>query len=196
MHAPFLDNILLGLTLQQAGGIGRIRAICKRVGFTEDQIAQLPQAEEKEDDQRKTHKDVVAWKAFLSETDCARLNLIRVLVANPEVLVMHKPTMYFSDSVREDMMSLLKEHVVQKGIELPEADKKWRRPRTVFFSAETAATLIYADEVYEVSGKTGVTRHDVQQIENQPLVALNPGDMTPSPKIMRSQMSNDRGGDD
>lgn len=163
MHCSLLDNILLGISLEQAGGIERVRAICRRVGFTEKQVANIRIDTLTGHEDSKRHNEIIAWKALFSETDYARLNLARIFVANPEMLVVHKPTAHFDDNDRLSMMQLLKEHVEHKGLELPDKDRRFRRPRTVFFSTEYASNAALADQAFEVSLRHGLTKWDVSK---------------------------------
>lgn len=97
-----------------------------------------------------------SWINAFSHTDYARLNLARVLVCNPEVLVMHKPTVDFDDRERLELIKLLREHVDEKGIELPAQSSATRRLRTVFFTSSSTAGVNNADAVFKVSLKDGV----------------------------------------
>jgi len=157
--ASFLKNVIMGSTLEESGGEERVRKICKRLGFSERMLKLIhedfegqvgmpnrPTLESRQD----------GWAAWFSHTDYARLNLARVLVENPEVCCIHKPSATFDDRERENIISLLREHVDEKGIELPVDSKVSRRPRTVFFTAISTIGVAQADAVYKVSLQHGV----------------------------------------
>jgi ABC-type transport system involved in cytochrome bd biosynthesis fused ATPase/permease subunit len=149
--ASFTQNILLNSgSLAAVDGIERVRTICRRVGFSEKMLELV--VEDDGTDQRFNSK----WAGELSHTDFARLNLARVLVGNPEVLVMHKPALLFDDRERGKIVQLLREHVDEKGIEMPIEGRKGRRPRTMFFTSMSAVGVKIADAVYKVSLKDGV----------------------------------------
>jgi len=152
MRTSFLENIVMNNKLPDVGGMDRVRRICRRIGFAEILMQELDN--EYGDDKRRRSHDTT-WVASLSHTDYARLNLARVFVGNPEVLVMHKPVATFDDREREHITDLLREHVDEKGIELSES-KFTRRPRTLFFTSSTTIGVKKADLVYKVSLKDGV----------------------------------------
>lgn len=148
--ATFLKNILLNSALKDVGGIDRIMKICIRIGFSNKMLELI--TEDPEVEERLNAK----WSGELSHTDYARLNLARVLVGDPEVLVIHKPALLFDDREREKTIQLLRDHVDERGLEMPVATRRFRRPRTVFFTSMSAVAVRKADAVYKVSLKDGV----------------------------------------
>mmetsp|Transcript_77863 Transcript_77863/g.166990 ORF Transcript_77863/g.166990 Transcript_77863/m.166990 type:complete len:860 (-) Transcript_77863:76-2655(-) len=152
-HKTFLENVLLGGDIVKMGGMERLRRICKRVGFSKEIIGHLGGDFNSAPPAPETARE---WASKFSQTDFARLNLVRVFAMNPEVLAIHKPAVYFDDRERIQITGLLREHVDQRGIELPSKDRAFRRPRTVFFTSSTAAGVKEADMVYKVSTKDGL----------------------------------------
>jgi len=151
LNGSLVDNIILNADLAEIGGIQRVRRICERVGLSENLRALIGKEEPTLGSPEET-----AWHALLSHTDYARLNLIRVFVTNPEVIIMHKPVMSFDDQEQRSVMELLRENVERKGIELPEQDEMYRRPRTIFYTSGTLVSVAASDVVYKVSLKDGV----------------------------------------
>jgi ABC-type multidrug transport system fused ATPase/permease subunit len=173
LHVGAFSNIVLKDDIRQAGGIERVRRICQRVGLSKDIIAALnddwdrlncqePTAEmtAEEDDIENDRR--TSWTRNLCQTDYARLNLARAFVYNPEVLVLHKPLVDFNHQEQVSIAGLLREHVTERGIELPDG-KQYRRPRTVFFTATTTVGITEADEIYQISfsGVDMIAKEDV-----------------------------------
>merc|ERR1712032_220349 len=105
------------------------------------------------------------WAARFSHTDFARLNLARALVMNPEVLVMHKPVVTFNDVEARKIVGLLRTHVDERGLHMPEVDRGLRRPRTVFLTTSQMAAVRRADAVYSVTKLHGVSQMVTEQLE-------------------------------
>lgn len=84
------------------------------------------------------------WKK-LSYTDTAMVHLARALIANPEVLVVHRPARHFDARTGELIMRLLREFVNNRGIEIDRESRHRRRPRTCFFSTDSQWAAEQAD---------------------------------------------------
>merc|ERR1719263_1169421 len=82
---------------------------------------------------------------------------------NPECLILHKPTLAFDDSEKTVVINLLKWHVEQRGLQLPEEGRKLRRRRTVFLSSSQLEVIKNADCIYEVSIEGGVQAIDLEE---------------------------------
>jgi len=99
------------------------------------------------------------WMPKLTYTDQAAIHLARAFVMNPEVLVMHRPTIHFDILRAENVYTLLHEFVEYRGIELAASERERRRPRTCFMTSSSFEEAKRADmriEVGEVG--TGVVR--------------------------------------
>lgn len=141
LNDNLLQNILLYTPEQKVlGGRERVRKICRYLGFQEHVLKylDLPDSLMKE------------WAPMLTHTDHSRLQLARAFVMNPECLVMHKPDMVFGPDEVGQIMRLIRQHVNERGIELPPEGRQFRRPRTVFYTCATLAGLNAADLVFEV----------------------------------------------
>merc|ERR1712217_55529 len=145
-----IRNLIFDQDIKFLGGYRRIRKICERVEFPQSHMDMLDASWEVEEQGTGNEIDK-SWHAKFSNTDFARLNIARALIMNPECLVMRMPLITFSDDLAEKMTSLLRLHIGEKGLELPEAARALRRPRTVFFTSSTLERCRAADSVYEVS---------------------------------------------
>lgn len=145
VNDTFYANVVLYANKRDVNGtkLDRVARVCRRVGLKEDLIKELA------GEGKKKH-----WAQRLSHTDFARLNLARALVMNPECLVIHKPDMVFNANECVNILKLLQAHVDERGIELPEHGRKFRRPRTVFMTCITKQGLEKADRIYEVKRGT------------------------------------------
>jgi len=106
------------------------------------------------------------WTACLSDTDHARLTLARVFIMNPEMVVIHKPVSMFNEHEAEKMLENVRAHVVHRGLDLPEMGRKFRRPRTVFFTSSTLAGVMTADKVFRVCAE-GVWPISKDQVDSR-----------------------------
>lgn len=162
--ASFIENIIMGTSLKEVGGMNRIMDICRYLGFAEKMLEHLTE------DCSAVEKLNAKWAAELSHTDYARLNLARVLALNPEVVVIHKPALLFDDHERTKVVQILREHVEGKGLFMPVESYEFRRPRTLFFTSMSATAVRQAHVVYKVSMKAGVQEISLDDIDNGALM--------------------------
>lgn len=83
-------------------------------------------------------------------TEKCLLHIARAFVANPHVLVLHKPLEHFNTLMSQRIVDLLREFVDNRGLEKPAETFSTRRPRTVIFSVENVESLGQADMLYEI----------------------------------------------
>jgi len=172
ISGTFLDNILLNSSLEKVGyasggdrvggeeeeekkrraGRERVMRICKRLNFEDKVIDGL-------DD------DIGKVAVHLTHTASARLALARVFVMNPEIVVIHKPAVVFGAGEAKAIIGLFREHVDRRGLALPAETRKYRRPRTVFFTSGTMAGVQLADEVFEVCSEGGLRKIAADDVE-------------------------------
>jgi len=165
LNASFVTNVVLNQDVDKLGGIKRLKNICERCRFSKGVLRLLDEGREslsasvvnEEPNEEGTVDHLKArWAVKLSQTDYVRLNLVRAFAMNPECLVMHQPLGPFSDEEAKVVFNLLRAHVDERGIELPEGERKLRRPRTVFFSSCARGRCMNADYVYRVSMTEGL----------------------------------------
>lgn len=155
-HASLYENLVFGLgdieditpgldgklhATDQA--MDRIRAVCKRVGVSE-RVMELLSSDE-----------VRPWREHMSRTDAHLLGLSRVLIANPDVLCLHKPTQHLDLFNARNIFGVIKEFVEQRGISEDPSDRHLRRPRTCVLTSDRHEIDV-ADCVYVVSESKGV----------------------------------------
>jgi len=154
LGTTLLKNLVFNTSMEKVGGLERIRKICELLNFPPSLLAHLQDAQEPS--QMTARSEVFRqWVSSLSYTDFARINLARAFIMNPECLVLHKPALAFDDSEARAIIKLLRLHVDERGLDLPEEKRHFRRNRTVFFTAASMDAIEHADMIYEVSTKHG-----------------------------------------
>jgi len=90
------------------GRVERVLSICRRLGLP-DELLELVHLQ-----------DELAWDQVISLSQRHLLCIARGLIANPDVLVVHKPTLAFDEHTSALVLGLLKEFVDQRGIDAEE----------------------------------------------------------------------------
>merc|ERR1712159_955825 len=111
--------------------------ICQRLGVSEVVLACI-----------RDESINMNWKETLSLTERMLLHIARGLVANPEVLVIHKPTLVFDDIHAKRVFGALRSHVDEKGLEQDPSQWVNRRPRTCFCTFSRPLGVSIADRVF------------------------------------------------
>jgi len=144
IQGSLLENLRFGVATDDDGEIVRVRSILKMIGLEKEMIDHL------ESDQ------VLMWHRILSATQRSMVNIARGLIANPEMLCIHKPTNAFSERRALKVMKLLKQFCLEKGLAQNPDDFHHRRPRTCIVSCEQHTGINEADQVYDISVKNGI----------------------------------------
>jgi len=142
---------------------GRVRRICERLTLPAHIVSliELSDADAASED--------VHWHHNLSQTQRYLLCIGRALVANPEILVIHKPTGLLNEDATVATLKLLREFVDKRGIEQEEGRMHMRRPRTCIFTTSTGdrREVDIADDIFRVTSRRGVeavSRHRLSQL--------------------------------
>jgi ABC-type multidrug transport system fused ATPase/permease subunit len=161
LQGTLADNIFFGVT-----GMGQVKdldpsvhdrgvKICERLGFPKRLMKMLQEANvdisasRRLSSVRKGHRH-----GALSRSDKKLIHLARGLIYNPEVLIVHTPGMYFDKESRARVMTLLSEFVERRGVEMDDATRLRRRPRTCIFSTYDYADCYFADETLQFRNNT------------------------------------------
>jgi len=158
LNGSLLSNIIFDKKPKDVGGLDRVRRICTRCGFTQEALGLLVE-EDRETEGSEDGTNAASWSHRFSSSDLARLNLVRGLVMNPECMVMHMPLLSFGDSEAKKLFDLLRVHIDERGLELSEVGRKYRRPRTVIFSSYNFDRCSRADAIYEVTSDQKVKEY-------------------------------------
>jgi Ca2+-binding EF-hand superfamily protein len=101
---------------------------------------------------------------LLAHTDRCLIHLARAIIANPDVLILHKPLAQLDELHRHLVMTMMREFVDLRGIEKPAEERRLRRPRTCVFSVSDLKGCDLADTVLHVA-QGNVAEVDVREIE-------------------------------
>jgi len=103
-----------------------------------------------------TSKESYDWNEVLSQSQAHLLCLARALIANPEVMCVHKPMACLDESRSKRVMEVLRRNVVEKGIEQDASQIHARRPRTCFVTCHNHHGLDQADSMFHISRNGGI----------------------------------------
>jgi len=155
------ENLVFGVQKNDPDGDReRVRSICKRLGLDPGLLTGIDDAVVPA--QYLTTAAVTAsysgteWLESLSSTQRSLFALVRSLVANPELMCIHKPTMAYDEKTSLLVLNILKDFVRSKGVEQDSSKRHLRRPRTCIMTSSKLLHVAYADKVYRVSIKDGV----------------------------------------
>jgi len=121
----------------------RVVAILRDLSVNEDVIAKV------------ASEDVMPWDTILSQTQKQAVCLARALIANPEVIGIHKPTQVFDSETALRTMKALRMFVINKGLHTNDETWHLRRVRTCVFTTASMMNVQMADQVFHV-GQRGI----------------------------------------
>lgn len=98
------------------------------------------------------------WADLMSNTQRRLFTLARAMVANPELVCLHKPTMAFDSDTSRAVLEMLQNFVRNKGIGQNAQTRHLRRPRTCMMTTSKVTDLPYADDVYFMTHDRGIRR--------------------------------------
>jgi len=145
------ENLTMGVVPgTKDGEPERVNYICELLGVSEDILTEINSQETK------------PWALVLSQSQRHLLHLARVLIANPEVICVHKPTLFFDEKVTTQVMKCLNEYVLNKGLGLDAATWNTRRPRTVVMTSSKIYSVESSGMIIHVSCNHGLreVRHE------------------------------------
>mmetsp|Transcript_72411 Transcript_72411/g.223741 ORF Transcript_72411/g.223741 Transcript_72411/m.223741 type:complete len:127 (+) Transcript_72411:52-432(+) len=87
--------------------------------------------------------------------DAYVLCLARALIANPQVLCLHKPTHLFDEVRSDEILQVLRRFVEESGLVLDPASAD-RRPRTCIFTSSKLLGVEVSDQVFHISSDHGI----------------------------------------
>jgi ABC-type multidrug transport system fused ATPase/permease subunit len=154
------DNMKLGINRgspDEAGLAERIYQMCVDLGLPKHLLDFVKEAEKGQ---------IHTWGEVLANSEKCLCGIARAIVANPELLCIHKPLMAQPDETAQKVMAMLRGFVDNKGILLDPNSRHLRRPRTCILTAAKAASAAAADSVYRVTLK-GVEKLDRADVASQ-----------------------------
>lgn len=152
-------NLTLGVAPGDPDGdVERVMAVCQRLGLEEDVLRFMSSREQ------------LAWGEVFSLTQKHLLCIARALVANPDVLVMHKPTLALNEATSVCVLGMLKDFVKNRGVVQPAGGLPKRRARTCIISSSKMQGVEFADEVFHVSSAHGIQPVEKHHVTPEMLV--------------------------
>jgi len=91
------------------------------------------------------------WGRVLSFSEKQKISLARAVIANPDVLIIHRPFIALDERSAANVGKVLKEFVSNRGVIQDEASFRQRRPRTCILSTMIPYNLEAADKIYRVT---------------------------------------------
>jgi ABC-type multidrug transport system fused ATPase/permease subunit len=135
------DNLTYGVPLgDKDRRIERIVNICKGLNILPETMSLISE------DGKGQH--IARWNEELSRSDRQLLNIARGLVANPEVLCVHKPSMGLGPNTIPVVLGALRSFVALRGVDQDNERYYFRRPRTCIYTLSTDADMQYADVIH------------------------------------------------
>eukprot|EP00747_Dinoflagellata_sp_TGD_P143099 gnl/TRDRNA2_/TRDRNA2_176337_c0_seq3.p1 gnl/TRDRNA2_/TRDRNA2_176337_c0~~gnl/TRDRNA2_/TRDRNA2_176337_c0_seq3.p1 ORF type:complete len:526 (-),score=75.36 gnl/TRDRNA2_/TRDRNA2_176337_c0_seq3:143-1720(-) len=146
IQGTLFDNLVFGCGKEsEDASLERVLAVCRLVGVSEDVVCLV------------SSKEIRMWTATLSHSEQQHLSMARALLADPHLLVAHRPALGLSETERKLLMTTLQAFVRERGLGRDPATLALRRPRTCIFSRDQGMDMEFADLVFEVSKKEGIT---------------------------------------
>lgn len=154
VHGTITQNLTFGLSQTTSADVDNIRYILHKLGMARSRVAFErdmdtlgieEESSEAEEDFEADFSNPFRWHSEMSYSELCKLHLARAFVMNPEVIVLERPLLNFHPEEAAPVIEMFKEHVENRGINLPADQKKHRRPRTVIFATETASQEKCAD---------------------------------------------------
>jgi ABC-type multidrug transport system fused ATPase/permease subunit len=168
-----LGNLILGLPGERRKSpfeLARVTKILRQLQGSSSDLEIRLQAEL--DDATLLCSDFAAWRQSLSDAQIATISLVRAIVMNPDLLALDSPVKHFDRSTQMKVMRMLRDHVLEKGLEMG-TGKEFRRPRTVVFStdspvaAETADIQLFLDVSRDGSGPHGIGKTSTLRVKKR-----------------------------
>lgn len=145
-EGTLLDNLTFGVRDGDPDeDLRRVKAICSKIGVNADIACHIDAGDEH------------LWSDVFSSTECQLVSVARALIANPDVLCIHRPTQLLDDQSSEVVTQALREFVDTRGLEATRS-KSWRAPRTCIITTSDQENIKIADSVFVVSREGGIRR--------------------------------------
>ena len=92
----------------------------------------------------------IDWSSTASFSERSLLAVARALIASPELLCLHKPLKPYEYILTNNLVGVFREFCRGKGLEEPEEERPYRRPRTCIFTENSACRAWGADHIFMV----------------------------------------------
>jgi len=106
--------------------------ICERLNFSPEMLHYAKIVGSGSSEELEESKELLQC---LTQSQRKKIHIARALIYNPEILVMHTPSMYLPLDAKTKMFESLREFVDNRGVQMDPASVKERRPRICIFSS-------------------------------------------------------------
>eukprot|EP00747_Dinoflagellata_sp_TGD_P089395 gnl/TRDRNA2_/TRDRNA2_164306_c0_seq1.p1 gnl/TRDRNA2_/TRDRNA2_164306_c0~~gnl/TRDRNA2_/TRDRNA2_164306_c0_seq1.p1 ORF type:complete len:294 (-),score=44.63 gnl/TRDRNA2_/TRDRNA2_164306_c0_seq1:30-818(-) len=142
------ENLTFGVAGEDPdGSMQRVLEVCRKLGVYEKVLHYVQEGPSGE------HR---SWLDILSQTQKSMCMIARAVIANPEMMCVHKPTLSCDEVATTRVMSVFREFVELKGVSQDASTRHQRRPRTCIITSSKAFGVDVADVVYYVSSEAGI----------------------------------------
>jgi len=153
-HGSLLHNLVFGLPDRDPNGNpDRVKKICRMLGLGHDVNEHIDS------------NDVLPWEVTLTHMQRQLVNIARALIANPEVLCLHKPTQTFNEKEAQRVTRVLESYVKGKGLVQPRDTFHLRRPRTCIITSSSHYTVTESTKTFCVSSDDGMKLIDTESVD-------------------------------
>jgi ATPase subunit of ABC transporter with duplicated ATPase domains len=94
------------------------------------------------------------WHSRVTYTDRVKISLARAFIMNPEMLVCSRPYHHFDPTSAKVIEKVLMKHHDNRGLGMDKESVFRRRPRSLFFTPETAEQASPADVIWQMTDRT------------------------------------------
>lgn len=169
LKATMLSNLCLGLPHGEIIDIDRVCSILRLCGVAEivaivefeiqqksarssarSSNSEAEQDKLRNDEIRFTESSDMCWEKTLTHSQKVKLQMARALIANPSVMILQRSLEGLNDEAAMNLLDALQQHVIERGLFLPEDRRSHRAPSNVFFSTETPAQAAKANVILQV----------------------------------------------
>lgn len=97
------------------------------------------------------------WATIFSNSTCQLLNIARACIFNADITCFHKPLEKIDTDTQPIVMMMLREHIDNKGLAMPDDEDNLRRPNTIFLTSVNPISCLEADLIYNISLHNGLS---------------------------------------
>eukprot|EP00928_Gymnodinium_smaydae_P016356 TRINITY_DN1611_c0_g2_i1.p1 TRINITY_DN1611_c0_g2~~TRINITY_DN1611_c0_g2_i1.p1 ORF type:complete len:1123 (-),score=239.49 TRINITY_DN1611_c0_g2_i1:90-3059(-) len=157
-RGSLLENLTFGVSPgDQDAATPRVLQILQDLGAQADLLAYVVAG------------DVLQWNEVFSQTQKQLFSLARALIANPEVLCVHKPTAVLNEVDSRRVFEVLRDFVVEKGLCEDPSTWSMRRPRTCIVTCSRLYGIHIVDRIYHVSRAFGIRKVNEDEVSESML---------------------------
>lgn len=126
-----------------------------------------------------------SWTRWVG-SELSLLHLARAFIMNPEVMVLQRPFRTLAENLQMHVLDSMRLHVDERGLALPWSQRHHRRPRSIFYAAESRLQCKGAHDIW-VMTPVDDREHSPSTVKNIIPSHLTEGMFTGTKKVIRAQ---------